>query len=218
MATTTIQDTINFQLRADAVVVSDTVKVIVHINALVTSETTENALRAEIKRTLAAFLDVPWQINGIERASDDSGYEKVAMRATARVSETENYNLENRAKAVSRQGLKLGDVEVDSTVPAPMLEAAEKSLRAEILKKAKAEAADLSAVSGREYRVGVVSFQNQGDPVMRKSTAQAMNATSYGSGFAGAAGGGDGGDESLSNAQKVSLAANITLSVLVPQV
>jgi hypothetical protein len=213
MATTPIQDTINFQLRADTVVVSDTVKIIVHINALVPSDSTENALRAEIKAALASFLPTQWQINGIERASDDSGFERVQMRATARVNETENYNLEGRAKAVSRQGLQLGDVEVDSTVPAPMLEEAEKALRATILKNAKEEAAALADVTGRNYRVGAVNFQNQGDPAIRKMAmaSTTANATPYGSGFA--AGGGD--DESLANAQKVSLSANVTLMVIV---
>lgn len=211
---TPIQDTINFQLRADTVVVSDTVKVIVYINALVTADTTESALRLDIKRALASFLDTSWQINGIERASDDSGYEKVSMRATARVNESENYNLENRAKAVSRQGLQLGSVEVDSTVPAPMLEAAEKKLRAEILTKAKEEAAELAEITGRAYRVGQVNFQNQGDPMMRKAAVASTSNMAYGSGFNGG-GAGDGGEESLANAQKVSLAANIVLSVIV---
>lgn len=211
---TPVQDYMSFQLRADKVVVSDTVKLTVLINALVTPEKTESALRTEIKQALAKFVEADWQFNGIERSVDDSGFERVSLRATARVNERENYNLDGRAKAVSRQGLQLSSVSVDATVPIPMLEEAEKELRLAILKKANEELEAINGVMGGGYRVAQVNYANQGEPYARKSpgiAASAANftATSYGSGF------GDDEDDSLSNAQKVTLSASIQLARVV---
>ncbi len=208
-----VNDTLNFQLRDDKTVTSDTVKVIVIINALVEGETTEAALRIDIKKSLTAFIDAEWQINGIERTSDTSGYEKVSLRATARVNERENYNLDNRAKDVSRKGLQFTSVQIDSTIPAHLLDAAEKELRSKLLAAAVAEAKELSEVAGREYRVQQIAYQNDGAAVYRKSpgafaaTAAVSNST-YGGGFSDD-------EESLTNAQKISLSANIVLGTVV---
>lgn len=221
MGVSFVNDQINFQLRADKTVTSDTVKVIVTINALVEGETTETVLRQDIKAGLAKFIAAEWQINVIERTSDESGYEKALLRATARVSERENYNLENRAKDVSRKGLQFGQVKVDTSIPAPLLEAAEKELRLKLLMEAYEEAAELSKAAKRDYRVQAINYQNVGDPYARKSAATAMVAsTSYGSGFRGGSlesvGGDDDDGESLANAQKISLAASIVLGIAVP--
>ena len=215
MATTPafVNDTINFQLRDDKTVTSDTVKVIVVINALVEGETTEAQLRIDIKKSLLAFIDAEWQISGIDRAADTSGYEKVTLRATARVNERENYNLENRARDVSRKGLQFTNVQIDSTIPNHLLDAAEKELRSKLLGLAVEEAKALSQVAGREYRVQTINYQNDGAPVYRKSppgagvAMAAMSNATYG-GF------GDADDESLSNTQKISLSANIVLGAI----
>lgn len=211
-----VQDTISFQLRADTVVVNDTVRITVYINALVTTDTAEAALRRDIKEALSRFIDADWSFNGLDRSADESGFERVSIRATARVKETENYNLENRALAVSRQGLKLANISVDTGVPAVLLEKAEKALRAEIVVKAKEELEELIAITGRPYRIGSLRFANQGDPYQRKAAAAQSytnNMSFAASAGGGAPGGGGDDDDSISNAQKVSLAADVVFSV-----
>lgn len=208
-----VQDTISFQLRADTVVVSDTVRITVYINALVTTDTAEAALRRDIKDALTRFIDADWSFNGLERSADESGFERVTIRATARVKETENYNLENRALAVSRQGLKLANISADTGVPAVLLEKAEKALRAEIVTKAKEELAELIAITGRDYRIGALRFANQGDPYQRKVATAQSYTTANNMAFGAAGGGAPESDDSISNAQKVSLAADVVFSV-----
>jgi hypothetical protein len=212
-----IQDTISFQLRADTVVVSDTVRVTVYVNALVTTDTTETTLRRDIKEALSNFIEADWSFNGLERSADESGFERVVIRATARVKETENYNLENRALLVSRQGLKLANITVDTGVPATLLEAAEKKLRSEIVNKATEELKELVEATKREYRISSIRFANQGDPYQRKVGSVSNQTYVNNMAFASAVGGSPGvsDDDSISNAQKVSLAADVVFSVSV---
>lgn len=200
-----LDDVMSFQLRASKVVINKTVKIAVQIVALSPDDSAESQLRADIKAALAAFIpDAEWQISGIHRSTDDSGYERVNLTATARVDEKENYNLETRAKKVSKTGLQLTDVTADTTVPQNDLEAAERELRATILTDALAEAKAVSDATGLDYRIKSINYQNGGDPAMRKMAATS-NVTAYGSGF-----GGDD-EEGLSNAQKVTLSAQIQL-------
>lgn len=209
-----IQDTVVFQLRAEKTVVNDTVRITVPVTALVTSETAEETLRADIGEALKSFIDsADWKFQNINRAPDGTGHERVSLVAVARVNERENHNLDGRAKAVSRKGLQLASPSVDTTVPAAKLEEAEKELRLEILTKAHNEAADLGEAINVKFRVFNLQFQNHGDPVFRKGGNATMAAsTSYGSGFDLEAPGGG----SLSNAQKVTLAADVTLAAVVP--
>lgn len=211
---TPIQDTVTFQLRAEKTVVNDTVRITVPVTALVTSETAEETLRVDINEALKGFIGAAdWKFQNITRSPDGTGYERVSLVAVARVSERENYNLDARAKAVSRQGLQLAAPQADTTVPAAKLEEAEKELRLEILKKAHNEAADLGEAINVKFRVFDLNFQNQGDPVFRKGgNATMASAQSYGSGFDLEAPGGG----SLANAQKVTLSANVTLAAVVP--
>jgi hypothetical protein len=202
-----LDDTMSFTLRASKVVINKTVKITVQIVALSPDDSAESQLRADIKAALAAFIpDADWQISGIQRNTDDSGYERVNLIATARVDEKENYNLESRAKKVSKTGLQLISVDADTTVPQADLEAAERELRAAILADALAEAKTVSEATGLGYRIKKIDYQNGGDPAMRKMVASTSNITAYGSGF-----GGDD-EEGLSNAQKVTLSAQIQLA------
>jgi hypothetical protein len=210
MTTEIIQDTINIQLKTETTVISDTVRIVVNISALVTTEDTEEKVRVEIKQALTNFISTDWQINGLTRVVDNSGYEKITLTAAARVSERENYNLEARAKAASRQGLQIANPLADTSVPQYSLDIAEREMRKDILIKAVAEAALASEVLGKTYRVYAVDFASH----VRASSLKAMTAsTSYGTGFGASANGLESaGDDSLSNAQKLALSADVTLA------
>ena len=202
------QDTITFQLRADTYVVSDTVKISVRINAAVPQNSTESELRIGFKEAMTKFIPADWKYHGMARSVDATGFEQVTLIASARVSETENYNLQGRADKVSRVGLKLTITSVDNSVPQHMLENAEKELRAKILQDAKNECEEIKKLTERKFRVSSVNFNNSGDAYTRKTPMTA----SYASVSSFEATGGAG-DDSLANAQKVSLDAEIQLSV-----
>ena len=208
------QDTVNFVLRADKVVTNDTVKVIVTVDTLSAQQTTEKELRTEIRQVLGKFIPgAEWAFDSQTRTNDTSGYERVTLRATTRINETENYKLQDRANESSRQGLRLSNVEVDSSIPMPMLEKAEKELRATLVKKALDEAKEMAELTGRDYRLGIVNINNASDPYSRKAgmantRAYAVASASMGGGASDAAD-----EEGLGNSQRLELTANIELRV-----
>jgi hypothetical protein len=209
MSTHIPQDTISLQLRSDTYVENNTVRIAVTVNAAAPSEQSEETLRADIKSALAKFIpDAEWHFSGLDREVDATGVETVRLIATTRVSEKENVKLVDRAEKASRQGLQLSDVSVDSTVPAVLLEKADKDLRIDILKKALDEIEAIKTVTKLEYRINSLNYQNQGDPLGRKFAA---SNTSGGGTYAAAASGDD--DGAITNAQKVSLTANVILAI-----
>ena len=197
------------QLRDEVTVTNDTVRLTVPVTALISDDTAEETIRSDIRAALTKFVPgAEWQFNGINRAPDGTGHERIQLNAVARVSERENYKLDQRAKEASRQGLQINQPHVDTTIPNGKLEEAERSLRVSLTEKAVEEMKLLTKAAGRTYRLHSLTFLNNGEVAIRKS---ALNATaSYGSGFGieSAPGGGD-----LSNAQKISLAAEVVLAV-----
>lgn len=207
-----LQDTITLQLRDEVTVTNDTVRLTVPIVALIDSDTAEEKIRTDIRAALAKFVPgAEWQFNSIYRAPDGTGHERMQLNAVARVSERENNRLEQRAKDASRTGLQINAPQVDTTIPTAKLEEAEAALRVSLVKKAVAEQKALSEAAGRNYRLHSLNFLNSGDVTQRKSVhLNATVGTSYGSGFAAeSAGGGD----TLSNAQKIILSAELVLAV-----
>jgi hypothetical protein len=210
-----VNDYIYLDLRAENTVVSDTVRIVTTIAAMLTPGFTEEQLRADIKDALAKFIpSAEWQTNNLNRTRDASGYERISLNAAARVSERENYNLEERAEAVSRTGLKITNVIADTTIQAKKIEEAERALRKDVLIKAMEELKIINEVVSDSayspFRIGQITFSNHGT-----SNAKSLNATiasaSYGSslGVAGSAGPEGTSGASLTNAQKISLSASV---------
>lgn len=206
-----LQDTITLDLSAEKVVVSDTVKIIATIAALVQPDKTDAELRADIRKMMKKLIETAeWQFSNLTRHADMTGHERVSLQATARVSETENVNLENRAREVSTPGLTVSQVVADTSIPATMLEEAEQALRIDLLTKLNTELAKINEVMKSDitqpYRVYQVKFQRTATDysnAIRSKGVTMTAATSYGSGF-----GGDDGDEALGNAQKITLHAS----------
>lgn len=207
-----LQDTITLQLRDEVTVTNDTVRMTVPIVALIDGDTAEETIRSDIRAALAKFIPgAEWQFNSIYRSPDGTGHERMQLNAVARVSERENNRLEQRAKEASRTGLQINPPNVDSTIPAAKMEEAEAKLRISLVKKAVQEQAALTEAAGRKYRLHSLNFLNAGDVGLRKSATINATAQSYGSGFATESIG-SGGD-TLSNAQKIVLSAELVLAV-----
>lgn len=212
MSNQPLQDTITLDLSAEKVVVSDTVKIIATIQALVQPDKTDTELRADIRKMMKKLIETAeWQFSNLTRNADPTGHERVTLQATARVSETENANLENRAREVSTPGLTVSQVIADTSIPATMLEEAEQALRIDLLTKLNTELAKINEVMKSDivqpYRVYQVKFQrtatDYSNAIRAKGGAMMAAATSYGSGF-----GGDDGEDALGNAQKITLHAS----------
>lgn len=211
MSNQPIQDTISLDLAAEKTVVNDTIKVIATISALIRPDQTDTTLRADIRAMMKKLIETAeWQFSNLERSTDPSGVERVQITASARVSETENANLEGRARDVSSPGLTVASVQVDTTIPQRMLDEAEQALRMDLLAKINVELGKINEVMKDDklqpYRVYQVKFQRSSTDLSNAFTkggrgATMLAATSYGSGF----------DEDgvLGNAQKITMHASI---------
>lgn len=208
----TVLDTLEFSVKAETVLVNDTVKLLAQITALVAGDVTEEALRADIRETMQKFIATEWQFANLSRSADPTGFERVTLTASARVSEKENYNLDGRARAASRKGLQIASVQADTSIPAAKIEEAERKLRADIMVKVQNERAALNKLLGdseQPYRLHRIAFGALHDGTSRHARAGMMleaatTKSAYGSGF-----GGD--DQTLGNASKLTMTAEIIL-------
>lgn len=170
----------------------------------------EDALRQEIRTVLKAFIDAEWKYSNISRTTTNTGIEQISLIATTRVSEKENYALDERAARNSRKGLQIHSVVVDSSIPSSQINDAQRQLRAKLIREAMDEARELTTMTGRTHRVGDITFNansnSSNKPRFSLTTNNAMNEKAmggYGSGF----------DEQgdLSTSQKITMSAAVTL-------
>lgn len=139
-------DTLAFSLTEERQITNDTVRISVMIHALKAADTMEDDLRAEMQRAVRAFIDAPdWLLSQARRETQPTGNETIALTASVRVAERENHGLKERADKVSRAGLTLSSPIADSTIPNSLMQAAERDLRATLLRRAMEEATVLSA-------------------------------------------------------------------------
>ena len=211
-----IQDVVDISLSAEKTIVNDTVKIVATITAQVQKDEPPDALPGRVRSMMNKVIDLSkvekggWNFSNMQRTKDDTGYERVTLTATARVPETENYNLEFRAEGASQPGLVINEIQADTTIPTYMIEEAVSELRVILATKAVEEARKISEALGRTYRIQRLNFGGGdygGAKGLRTSNTMAASTMSYGTG--------SGDDGTLGNAQKVSLSATIALATLV---
>ena len=152
-------DTLRFQLYAAQALPQEDIRLIVTVTALVPSADSDRAgLERRIREALAKLASAPWTFTRIEREEATAGYERVTLRAATRVPALENWNLPERARAASGEGLALATPEVSYALSSERVDAAVAALRVQLLEQAMRQAESLSKVSGREWRVGDIEF------------------------------------------------------------
>lgn len=205
-----LQDTIEFELTAEETVVNDTVKVIAQVDAIITTDESDDTLYSRIRSTLMQFIpSAKWQFSNISRSNDTAGVERLTLVASARIPETENRNLRERSREASRKGLSISSYRVDEQIPASMVDAVSKKLRLKILELANAELEDVREAMGDDtWRIYSVNHLADSTKNHRHVMEAATRSLTYGIG--GAAGAGD--DEPLGNAQKFSIRSHVILA------
>jgi hypothetical protein len=151
-----IQDTITLVLNDQKIVVHETVRVNVGISAQVAPETSEADFRKEIQDTLKRFINADWKIQSISRFKGNK-YENVSVAATARIPETENYRLQERANEVTRIGFELVNPNVDYSLTFDEIQAVNAELRQTLLRKALDEVTEINQ-----------TFREMGTPGIRQ--------------------------------------------------
>ncbi len=152
-------DTLRFQLHASRALPQMDIRVTVAVEALVPSTGTDRAvLEQRIRAALAKLADTAWTFTRIERAEDTAGYQRISLRASARLPALENWNLAERARSASGEGIALADPEVSYALSPERVGEVVADLRAHLYALATKQAADFSASSGRAWRVGDIEF------------------------------------------------------------
>jgi hypothetical protein len=111
-------DTLRYRVESQKTVPHETARISVVAVALVPAQDTDQArLLGQIRGALGAFIDTEWRIAQVERSADTTGYERVTVRAHARVPHAQVFNLGARAREASREGLSLIKPEADYSLP-----------------------------------------------------------------------------------------------------
>lgn len=137
----------------------DTVRVGITVNALISSADHDHAkLQLRIRETLQRFIPVDWVLTAPRRQADTSGFERVIVEANARAPLAENYNLAERARLASSEGLTLTEPVVNHRLPATRVAHTVQELRLGIMKDAMAQAQSFSQLSGLNWQIGDIEF------------------------------------------------------------
>ena len=156
-------DTLRFRLQAARALPQEDIRLVVNVTALVASaDHDQPVLEKRIRATLARLVQTDWTFTRIERQPDAAGYERVTLRAGARVPASENWNLPERARAASRDGIAVNPPEVSYALSSGRVDGAVEALRLDLLARATEQAEKMSKASGRSWRVGDIEFGSAG--------------------------------------------------------
>lgn len=205
-----VQDTIEFTLSAEDVLVNHTIKVSATVVAMVPEGADETTLRANIAKMMDNFIQgASWQFSNMRRSRDSSGWERITLDAMTRVEETEHRDLEGRADAASQKkdALNITKVHVDTAPSTRMIRDAEKALRISLIKDATKNLDEINEATSGGYRIGSITFHasNAHNVPVGATMAMASSGHSYGSGFSSS----DPSSGGLGNAMKLELTATV---------
>ena len=152
-------DTLHFKLFAQKTLAQENARLSVTVNALVsTARQTPNALQQRIRAALNCLIAAEWAFSSIHRGGEAVGFERVQLTASARVAITELYNLDERARQASTEGLALRDPSVSYALPSSRVGAAVQDLRLDLLEDVKQRILEFNAATGRDWRIGEIHF------------------------------------------------------------
>lgn len=209
-------DTLRYRIRVQKSMPQEDLRITVKVTALVpTAEQGWPELHRRVRDALKEFIDNDWSFSHIARTTDASGYERVELRAFARVPIAENYNLVERARGASREGMVLSSPTADYSLSRSRVDEAMEELRLEAILRADRQAATISERSGRRWRVGDIAFgvtdwSEQSGRTTSKGGYRSPEDDRFEDGF----------DEEdvlgLAPAERISLIASVTLKSSVP--
>lgn len=206
-------DTLRYRIQAQKALPQDDVRITVPVTALVhTRDSNQSALRETIREALNVFVLAEWAFSRIERGGDAVGYERVQLTAAARVKSSENYDLAERARRASREGLTLGQPRVDHSLSPEKVDEVVRALRIHILRQVQTHIVEFDEATGRPWRIGEISFG------LEDAEAYAAQRTAKGAyrDIEDVLGALDEGGGGLAGAERIKLVATVTLRAAPP--
>ncbi len=165
-------DTLRYRVMAQRTLAQEDVRVTAQVVALVRpTERDPAALDRRIRQALGAFIDADWSFSRIER-HPEAGYERVALAVAARVKAAENYDLAERARKASLEGLTISEPRADYALSRERIDAVFDELRLEILRRVADQAQAISNATGRAWRMGDIAFGAEAGTLGRAMTAK----------------------------------------------
>ena len=159
-----VVDTLRFRLAASRTLPRSHVRVMVQVHTLVSSgDQDHDALVERVRKALVRFVDSAWTVSGVTRRADDTGFERVELTASAQVPVRENYNLQERARRASVEGLAITDTSVDSRLPGKVIADATMGLQEHLLEMAQERMVRFDKATGRSWRIGDIQFGIDGE-------------------------------------------------------
>lgn len=159
-----VSDTLRYRIQVQRTLPQDDIRLTVPVTALVHSRDNESsALQQTILTALNGFVPAEWTFSRFERDGDTVGYERIRLFASARVKPVENYNLAERARRASREGLTLGPPRVDYALSPERIDEVVTALRLDVLRRVAADITQFDKQTGRSWRIGDIAF-GVGDP------------------------------------------------------
>jgi hypothetical protein len=199
-----IDDTINYRVYVSKAVPLADATVTANLEILVSNRDNNEDLDARIRTALRDFIAVDWEILGQERSSATTGYERIKLKALAKVAADQNRNLEERARKANREGLEFGQIAVNRALTQDQVGQVMKELWFEAVSKVNEHLVEFNRASGRQWRIGDVIL-GAPDGGFRARNAKGGYREELDDML------GDLVESGLSGAEKVSLIANVTL-------
>jgi len=152
-------DTLRYRIQVQRALPQDDIRITVPVTALVhTRDNDPAALQQSIRAALNVFVPAEWMFSRIERGGDAVGYERIQLSATTRVKSGENYDLAERARRSSREGLTLGLPRVDYALSPDKIDEVVGALRTDILRRVGTHIDHFGKETGRTWRIGDIAF------------------------------------------------------------
>lgn len=151
-------DTITYKVFVAKAVPLVDVTVTAQLELMVSNRDETADLDSRIRDALKDFIDTEWTLLEQERSSATPGFERIQLKAMAKVPAKENRKLEERAAGANREGLEFGRVNVSRNMPEEQANQIIKELWFETVAKVTAHLEEFNRASGRQWRVGDVTL------------------------------------------------------------
>lgn len=199
-------DTLRYKVLVTKAVPQDTVRISVDVTALARpDEPSDQVLSARVRPALEQFIRGDWMLSGLERHEDAVGFERLSMRATARVPFAENLNLVDRARLASQKGLSISTPVVDRALAPDKVTAVVRDLWFQVIEGVRAHVVEFDRLTGRRWRIGDIEYglPERGSERVRMKGASRDEADQFWADVDDAA--------ALQGAERISLLAQVTL-------
>lgn len=153
-----VDDTISYKIYVAKAVPLANVTVIAQLQLMVSNRDENPDLDSRIRGALADFIDAEWTLLEQERTSATPGFERIQLKAMAKIPAAENRKLEERAARANREGLEFGHVHISRNMPQDQANQIIKELWFEAVEKVTAHLDEFNRVSGRQWRIGDITL------------------------------------------------------------